>query len=93
LLSREHNNTHPITNQPLDPESLIALNYSRNSNNELNDPVTFKVFSEHSHIVTIATTGNVFLADSVKLFAASGKDPVSETDFRKYVLSFPLNET
>ncbi|KAF8307178.1 cyclophilin-like protein [Clavulina sp. PMI_390] len=80
---KEHNNTHPISGNPLDPSQLIKLNYSKNANGELNDPVTFKIFSEHSHIVAIATTGNVFLAESVKQFSASGKDLVSDVDFKK----------
>lgn len=80
---REHKNTHPITGEPLQPSELLTLNYSRNANGELNDPVTFKVFSEHSHIVAIATTGNVFLYESVKQFSASGKDLVSDVDFKK----------
>lgn len=84
-MCREHKNTHPVTKEPLSPSDLITLNYSRNANGELNDPVTFKVFSEHSHLVAIATTGNVFLADTVKQFAASGKDLVSDTDFKKSV--------
>jgi len=84
-MCREHKNTHPVTKEPLSPSDLITLNYSRNANRELNDPVTFKVFSEHSHLVAIATTGNVFLADTVKQFAASGKDLVSDTDFKKSV--------
>jgi peptidyl-prolyl cis-trans isomerase-like protein 2 len=74
-----------VTKESLSPSDLITLNYSRNANGELNDPVTFKVFSEHSHIVAVATTGNVFLADTVKQFAASGKDLVSDTDFKKSV--------
>jgi hypothetical protein len=82
---REHKNTHPVTGEPLDPSELITLNYSRNSNGELNDPVTFKVLSEHSYIVAIAATGNVFLADTVKQFAVSGKDLVSDQDFKKSV--------
>lgn len=79
-----------MTGEPLDPSQLVALHYSRNTNGELNDPVTFKVFSEHSHIVAIAATGNVFLADTVKQFAASGKDLVSDQDFTKSVGLFDL---
>lgn len=45
----------------------------------MHDPISFKPFSEHSHIVAIATTGNVFLAESVK----SGRDLVADVKFRK----------
>ena len=83
LRGRGHDNTHPISGEPLVPSKLITLHYSRNSSGEINDPVTFKNFSEHSHIVAIATTGNVFLAETVKQFGRSGKDLVSEVDFTK----------
>jgi peptidyl-prolyl cis-trans isomerase-like protein 2 len=77
---REHDNTHPITKEPLLPSDLITLHYSRKASGELHDPITFKPFSEHSHIVAIATTGNVFLADSVK----GGKDLINDVSFKKY---------
>ncbi|EUC56374.1 peptidyl-prolyl cis-trans isomerase, cyclophilin-type protein [Rhizoctonia solani AG-3 Rhs1AP] len=41
-----------------------------------------KPFSEHSHIVAIATTGNVFLSDSVSKFAG-GRDLVADVSFKK----------
>ncbi|CAE6417975.1 unnamed protein product [Rhizoctonia solani] len=41
-----------------------------------------KPLSEHSHIVAIATTGNVFLADSVSKFAG-GRDLVADVAFKK----------
>ncbi|KAG6911523.1 hypothetical protein DXG01_011825 [Tephrocybe rancida] len=77
---KQHNNTHPITKEPLLPTDLITLHYSRKeASGEIHDPISFKPFSEHSHIVAIATTGNVFLADSVK----GGKDLVNEVPFKK----------
>ncbi|KAG8976973.1 Peptidyl-prolyl cis-trans isomerase cyp8, partial [Tulasnella sp. 427] len=77
----EHNNTDPKGN-PLKPSDLVALNYHRNSKNQLHDPVSFKTFSEHSHIVAIKTTGNVFLADSVGKLAG-GRDLVSDVPFTR----------
>ncbi|KAF9462124.1 peptidylprolyl isomerase-like protein 2 [Collybia nuda] len=77
---KQHHNTHPITKEPLSPSDLITLHYSRKeASGELHDPISFKPFSEHSHIVAIATTGNVFLADSIK----GGKDLVSDVSFKK----------
>ncbi|KIY50580.1 cyclophilin-like protein [Fistulina hepatica ATCC 64428] len=77
---KQHNNTHPITNEPLTPADLITLHYSRKeSSGEIYDPISFKPFSEHSHIVAIATTGNVFLAESIK----GGKDLVNDIPFKK----------
>ncbi|KAL9715932.1 cyclophilin peptidyl-prolyl cis-trans isomerase Cyp8 [Leucoagaricus gongylophorus] len=64
---KQHNNTHPFTKEPLEPTDLITLHYShKEASNEIHDPVSFKPFSEHSHIVAVATTGNVYLAESVR---------------------------
>ncbi|KIM47900.1 hypothetical protein M413DRAFT_22481 [Hebeloma cylindrosporum] len=77
---KQHDNTNPITKEPLTPSDLISLKYSRKeATGEIYDPISFKPFSEHSHIVAIATTGNVFLAESVR----GGKDLVSDTPFKK----------
>ncbi|KAF8807702.1 cyclophilin-like protein [Phlegmacium glaucopus] len=77
---KQHNNTNPITQQPLSPSDLISLNYSRKeATDEIHDPISFKPFNEHSHIVAIATTGNVFLADSIK----GGKDLINDVPFKK----------
>ena len=69
-----------MTKEPLKPEDLIKLNYSRKTTGEYHDPISFKPFSEHSHIVAIATTGNVYLAESIK----GGKDLLDDVKFRKY---------
>lgn len=77
---RQHNNTNPITKEALAPTDLITLHYSRKeATGEIHDPISFKPFSEHSHIVAIATTGNVFLAESIK----GGKDLIEDVSFKK----------
>ncbi|KAF9787205.1 cyclophilin-like domain-containing protein [Thelephora terrestris] len=76
---KQHDNTNPVTKEPLKPEDLIKLNYSRKTTGEYHDPISFKPFSEHSHIVAIATTGNVYLAESVK----GGKDLLDDVKFKK----------
>ncbi|KAL4070847.1 peptidylprolyl isomerase-like protein 2 [Scleroderma citrinum] len=76
---KQHNNTNPITHAPLTPDELIVLHYSRKTSGEIHDPISFKPFSEHSHIVAIATTGNVFLAESIK----GGKDLLKDQKFAK----------
>ena len=70
-----------MTKESLKPEDLIELKYSRKTTGEYHDPISFKPFSEHSHIVTIATTGNVYLAESIK----GGKDLLDDVKFKKYV--------
>lgn len=81
-LYRQHDNTNPVTNEPLAPSDLITLHYHRKVSGEIHDPISFKPFSEHSHIVAIASTGNVFLAESVK----GGKDLVEDVSFKKCVV-------
>ncbi|KAI5123760.1 hypothetical protein M0805_000351 [Coniferiporia weirii] len=76
---KQHNNTNPITGEPCTPNDLIHLNYSRKPNGQIHDPISFKPFSEHSHIVAIAITGNVYLAESIK----GGKDLLNDTSFKK----------
>ncbi|KIM75366.1 hypothetical protein PILCRDRAFT_827277 [Piloderma croceum F 1598] len=76
---KQHDNTNPITKEPLKPADLITLHYSRKTTGEIHDPISFKPFSEHSHIVAIATTGNVFLAESIK----GGRDLVDDVKFKK----------
>ncbi|KAH0590867.1 Peptidyl-prolyl cis-trans isomerase-like 2 [Termitomyces sp. J132] len=77
---KQHNNTHPITKEPLTPAELITLHYSRKeASGEIHDPISFKPFSEHSHIVAIATTGNVYLAESIE----GGRDLVNDVSFKK----------
>ena len=68
-----------MTKEPLKPEDLIKLNYSRKTTGEYHDPISFKPFSEHSHIVAIATTGNVHLAESIK----GSKDLLDDVKFKK----------
>ncbi|KZT75138.1 cyclophilin-like protein [Daedalea quercina L-15889] len=76
---KQHDNKNPTTQAPLVPSDLITLHYSRKPTGEIHDPISFKPFSEHSHIVAIATTGNVFLAESIK----GGRDLVADVKFKK----------
>ncbi|KAH9937177.1 cyclophilin-like protein [Fomitopsis serialis] len=76
---KQHENKNPITQESLAPSDLITLHYSRKPNGEIHDPISFKPFSEHSHIVAIASTGNVYLAESVK----GGRDLVADVKFKK----------
>lgn len=51
---------NPVTGKPLDTKTLIKLNFHKNSEGQYHCPVLFKLFTKHSHIVAIKTTGNVF---------------------------------
>ena len=63
----------------------------RNDQGEYVDPVTFKTFTNSSHIVAIRKTGNVFSHDTVERLnfkAKMWKDLVTEEDFsRKDVIT------
>jgi peptidyl-prolyl cis-trans isomerase-like protein 2 len=80
--------TDPVTGRPLTTSSLIKLNFFRNASSEnvYSDPVTFKPFTPHSHIVFIATTGNVFAYESIErlcIKAKSWRDLVSDEKFKR----------
>eukprot|EP00842_Homolaphlyctis_polyrhiza_P004324 jgi/Hompol1/4893/HPOL_001036-RA len=56
---RKHG-TNPVTGQPLAPSALFKLTFSKNDDGQYQCPITYKVFNEHTHIVAIKTSGNVY---------------------------------
>ncbi|CAK7223312.1 cyclophilin peptidyl-prolyl cis-trans isomerase Cyp8 [Sporothrix bragantina] len=63
--------TNPVTGAPLKASDLIRLNFARNDadgSHDLIDPVTFKVFSDNTHIVAVrhGTYANVFAWDTIQ---------------------------
>ena len=58
--------TNPVTGLPLKSSELIKLNFAKNEEGEMVDPVTFKVFTDNTHIVALKNTGNVFAYDTVE---------------------------
>ncbi|CAG8524599.1 1281_t:CDS:10 [Diversispora eburnea] len=57
--------TNPVTGEKLEPKSLIKLNFHKNSNDEYHCPATYRVFNDHTHIVAIKTTGNVYSYEAI----------------------------
>ncbi|EGG01056.1 uncharacterized protein MELLADRAFT_53693 [Melampsora larici-populina 98AG31] len=55
----------PVTGSPLTAKQLTKLNFFKNTEDNYYDPVTFKVFTEHTPIVAIKTSGNVFSKESI----------------------------
>lgn len=51
---------HPVTGAELHLRDVIQLTFHKNAEGEYHDPVLNKVFTEHTHIVAIKTTGNVY---------------------------------
>ncbi|KAL9130778.1 MAG: hypothetical protein Q9217_001126 [Psora testacea] len=76
--------TNPVTGKPLSVNELITLHFVKNEQGEYTDPVTFKVFTNNSHIVAIKNTGNVFSHDTVERLNVKAKvwtDLVSDEGF------------
>ncbi|PRW20338.1 peptidyl-prolyl cis-trans isomerase CYP65 [Chlorella sorokiniana] len=56
---------HPVTGAPLALADLIRLNFHKNAAGEYECPVLNKVFTEHTHIVAVKPTGNVYCWEAV----------------------------
>ena len=48
---------NPVTGEALNAKDLVKLNFHKNSNGKMHCPITYKVFTENSHIVAIKQTG------------------------------------
>lgn len=57
---------HPVTGEPLAASDLIKLHFHKNGEGKYHCPVMFKPFTQHTHIVAIRPTGNVFCYEAVK---------------------------
>ncbi|WVO18749.1 peptidyl-prolyl cis-trans isomerase-like 2 [Cryptococcus decagattii] len=78
--------SNPVTGKPLETSQLIKLNFFRNAEGNLHDPITYKVFSPHIHIVFLKNTGNVFDMASLQLLAIKPKtwrDLVNDEPFKR----------
>ncbi|UZJ55991.1 hypothetical protein CBS101457_005311 [Exobasidium rhododendri] len=77
---------NPATGTKLEGKDLLRVNFHKNQNGKFHDPVSFKEFNEHSHIVVIRTSGNVFSYDTVQQLNVKAKflrDLVDDTAFTK----------
>jgi peptidyl-prolyl cis-trans isomerase-like protein 2 len=78
--------TNPVTGKKLDAKDLIKLNFYKNEDGEYYCPVTFKVFSEHTAIAAIKTSGNVFAYDTIERLNIKAKywrDLVTDETFTR----------
>ncbi|EGF80539.1 hypothetical protein BATDEDRAFT_30088 [Batrachochytrium dendrobatidis JAM81] len=57
--------TNPVTGQSLEAKDLFKLHFHKNNENEYQCPVTYKTFNNHTHIVAIKTSGNVYAYEAV----------------------------
>lgn len=51
---------HPVSGEPLEVKDLIQLHFHKNADGEYHCPVLNKVFTEHTHIVAVKNSGNVY---------------------------------
>lgn len=78
--------TNPADGTPLKSADLIKLNFTKNEDDEYVDPVTYKVFTDNTHIVALKNTGNVFAYDTIErlnIKAKNWKDLVTDEDFSR----------
>ena len=76
----------PATGKKLTVKDVLRLKMAKNQDNQWHCPVTCKVFTNHSKVVCIATTGNVFSKDAVKELCFKRnclEDLLDATPFRK----------
>ena len=84
---------NPVNGQPLKQSDLIKLVFAKNDSGEYVDPVTYKVFTDNTHIVAVrhGDTANTFAYDTVERLnfkQKMWKDLVTEEEFsRKDVIT------
>ncbi|KAL8287646.1 hypothetical protein RQP46_003504 [Phenoliferia psychrophenolica] len=87
----------PVTGKKLTSGDLIKLNFHKNGDDEFFDPVTFKVFNEHTPMVAIKTSGNVYARetiDQLNIKAGFWRDLMTDEPFTRadlITLQDPLN--
>ncbi|KAN0079200.1 hypothetical protein V8E54_004414 [Elaphomyces granulatus] len=83
--------TNPVDGTPLKSSDLIKLTFAKNEEDEFVDPVTFKVFTDNTHIVALRNTSNVFAWDTIEKLNIKPKmwrDLVSDQEFgRKDIIT------
>ncbi|XP_063719588.1 RING-type E3 ubiquitin-protein ligase PPIL2-like isoform X2 [Symsagittifera roscoffensis] len=82
----KRNGQNPVTGKKLSSEDLIALHFSKNKKDQYHCPITYKVFTNSSFIVAIATSGNVYSMEAVNelnLKQKNMKDLIDDSSFKK----------
>ncbi|GAB7339322.1 hypothetical protein MBLNU457_5971t1 [Dothideomycetes sp. NU457] len=78
--------TNPVDGTAMKSSELIKLNFAKNEDGEYVDPVTYKVFTDNTHIVALKNTGNTFAYDTVERLNIKGKnwrDLVTDDEFSR----------
>ena len=78
--------TNPLDGTPLNSSDLIRVNFACNDDDEYVDPVTYKPFTDNTHIIALKTTGNVFAWDTIdrlNVKAKNWRDLVTDEEFSR----------
>ncbi|KAF7513074.1 hypothetical protein GJ744_011340 [Endocarpon pusillum] len=80
--------TNPVNGLPLKQSDLIKLQFSKNEVGEYVDPVTFKPFTDNSHILAVrhGDSANVFAYETVERLNVKAKmwrDLVTDEEFTR----------
>lgn len=80
--------TNPTNGRPLKQSDLIKLNFTKNDSGDYVDPVTFKIFTDNTHIVAVrhGESANVFAFDTIErlnIKVKMWKDLMSDEDFSR----------
>ncbi|KAJ3055105.1 RING-type E3 ubiquitin-protein ligase ppil2 [Rhizophlyctis rosea] len=78
--------TNPVTGEKLDAKSLIKLHFHKAENGDFQDPVTFKTFTDSTHIVAIRTSGQVYAFETVQrlnIKQKSWRDLMTDEEFNR----------
>ncbi|KAH8722556.1 peptidyl-prolyl cis-trans isomerase-like protein-like 2 [Phaeosphaeriaceae sp. PMI808] len=82
----KHPDTNPVDGTSLKRADLVTLNFTKNEDDEYVDPVTYKVFTDNTHIVALKKSGNVFTWDTIErlnIKAKNWRDLVSDEEFTR----------
>ena len=59
----QHFHRHPVTGADLHLKDIIQLTFHKNAAGEYHCPVLNKVFTEHTHILAVKPSGNVYCGE------------------------------
>ena len=80
---------NPITGEALTAGELIKLKMHKNTKGQYHCPITYKIFTDFTHIIAIPETGNVFSYDAYKelnKLPKNYKDLLTEAPFNPKTL-------
>ena len=78
--------TNPLTGETLVPGDLVRLKFAKNEQGSYHCPITFKTFTDNSHIVAIKNTGNVYdyaTLEELNIKSKNWKDLLTDEPFTR----------